>query len=362
MRIRFNNPGVSLVLTAALLVTACTSAATPAPTAAPTAAPSSAESMAPESQAPETTPLPGVKKFTVAFTSRGLSSVAMMEAIDILNKSGYQIDTPEIAQSNLIVEGVINNQFQITSGTTLSFLVAAQKNGPIRTIGNRLNNEWTIAGIASIKSCDDTNGKVWAHHTESAVSTGMARAWVKANCTGGTTTAQEVFIQGSDIRRAAIQAGQVDLAEQELSDAKILETEPDKFRIIAPFSTDLPNLKPSMIAANSEWLAANPGSVVALLTELLKQHKKITDDASGAYLKSLAEKWVPNAIDAPTIGDIAKFYANAGLFAPDGGVTADDVAYTIKFFEDAGSLEPGLTVDKASDLTYLKMAQANAGM
>ena len=349
MRIRFNGRAASLVVSAAMVVTACSSAATPAPTAAPSAKATTAASVAPTAA-----PLPGSKKFTVAFTSRGISSVAMMEAIDVLNKAGYTIDTPEIAQSNLIVEGIVNGQFQVTSGTTLSFLVAAQKNGPIRTIGNRLNNEWTLTGISSIQKCDDTNGKIWAHHTESAVSTAMARIWLKNNC-AATTKPQEVYIQGSDVRAAALKAGQIDIAELELGDAynTTAGANASKFRIVANFSADLPNLKPSMIAANTDWLSKNPGDVLALLTEITKQNRKINADTTGAYLKSLAQKWVPKAIDANTIDTVAKAYVEKKLFPSDGGAATTDIEYTIKFFTDGGSLDKGLTVQQASDLTFL---------
>jgi NitT/TauT family transport system substrate-binding protein len=287
----------------------------------------------------------------------------MMEAISVLNSQGYKIDTPEIAQSNLIVEGILQNQFQFTSGTTLSFLVAAQKNGPIRSIGNRLNNEWTLTSIAAIKTCNDTNGKIWAHHTESAVSTAMARAWVATNCTGGKSTAQEVFIQGSDVRRAALAAGQIDVGELELSDAMAITAGDGatKYNVLAPFNKDLPNLKPSMIAGNSTFMAQNPGSVVALLKATTEQNRKINADPTGAYLRSLAEKHVPNAIQAATIGPIAKAYAEAKLFPGDGGVSADAIAYTIKFFEDAGSLPKGLTPATAADLTFLNIALKELG-
>jgi NitT/TauT family transport system substrate-binding protein len=286
-----------------------------------------------------------------------------MEAISVLNSQGYKIDTPEIAQSNLIVEGILQNQFQFTSGTTLSFLVAAQKNGPIRSIGNRLNNEWTLTSIAAIKTCNDTNGKIWAHHTESAVSTAMARAWVATNCTGGKSTAQEVFIQGSDVRRAALAAGQIDVGELELSDAMAITAGDGatKYNVLAPFNKDLPNLKPSMIAGNSTFMAQNPGSVVALLKATTEQNRKINADPTGAYLRSLAEKHVPNAIQAATIGPIAKAYAEAKLFPGDGGVTPDAIAYTIKFFEDAGSLPKGLTPATAADLTFLNIALKELG-
>ena len=358
MRIRFTHPAVSLALTAALVVTACSSAATPAPTKAPTAAPTTAGTPPP----PTATPLPGSKKFTVAFTSRGLSSVAMMEAIAVLNGQGYQIDFPEIAQSNLIVEGIVNGQFQVTSGTTLSFLVASQKGGPIRSIGNRLNNEWTLTGIAAIQKCDDTNGKVWAHHTESAVSTSMARIWMKNNC-AATTKPQEIFIQGSDVRAAALRAGQIDIGELELSDAYNTTSGAgaSKYRIVANFSKDLPNLKPSMIAANTEWMAKNPGDVIALLREITVQNRKINADKTGGYLKSLAEKHVPKAINKDTIADVAKAYVDAGLFPSDGGLKEADITGTIKFFEDGGSLTKGLTVQQAADLTFLNLVLKDLG-
>ena len=56
----------------------------------------------------------------------------------------------------------------------------------------------------------------------------------------------------------------------------------------------------------TDWLAKNPGDVLALLTEITKQNRKINADTTGAYLKSLAQKWVPKAIDANTIDTVAK--------------------------------------------------------
>ena len=253
-------------------------------------------------------------------------------------------------------------QFQVTSGTTLSFLVAAQANGPIRMIGNRLNNEWTLTSIASIKKCDDTNGKIWAHHTESAVSTSMARIWMKTNC-AASTKPQEIFLQGSDVRAAALRNGQIDVAELELGDAYNTTTGAlaSKFSILANFSTDLPNLKPSMMAANSNWMAANPGDVIALLRETIVQNRKINADKTGAYLKSLALKWVPKTINPDTIDVVAKAYVDKGLFPSDGGAALADIDYTIKFFVDGGSLKAGLTNQQAADLTFLNLVLKQLG-
>jgi hypothetical protein len=42
-------------------------------------------------------------------------------------------------------------------------------------------------------------------------------------------------------------------------------------------------------------------------------------------------------------------------------VTPDAIAYTIKFFEDAGSLPKGLTPATAADLTFLNIALKELG-
>ena len=87
--------------------------------------------------------------------------------------------------------------------------------------------------------------------------------------------------------------------------------------------------------------------------KITKQNRKINADTTGAYLKSLAQKWVPKAIDANTIDTVAKAYVEKKLFPSDGGAATTDIEYTIKFFTDGGSLDKGLTVQQASDLTFL---------
>jgi NitT/TauT family transport system substrate-binding protein len=349
---------VPLIPAATLLLAACTSAATAPPSAAPTAAPTAGSSA---TTAPTATPLPGSKQFSFAFTSPGLSSVAIMEAISILKGQGYTIDTPSIAQANLAVEGVINGQFQVTAGSTLSYLIGAQKGSPIRIVGNRNNNENTLTVTVAIQKCADLAGKVWAHGGESATSTFMGRNWAKQNCPG--TVANEIQMPGSDLRAAAMAGGQVDAAEIEVADAVGLTTgaNASKFHVLASFANDLPNLKTSPIAANATWAAQNPGDLVALLRAVIAENRKINADATGGYLKSLAQKWVPNVIKAETIDAVAKTYVERKLFPTDAGITTADVEYTIKFLTDAGVLSAGLTTAQAADLTFVNLALKELG-
>ena len=84
---------------------------------------SEAESEAPESQAPEsageesTAPSePAVEPvpFTVAFTSIGVGSMSLLAAIDDLREQGYEIETPEIAESELVTEGGDVTELDVT--------------------------------------------------------------------------------------------------------------------------------------------------------------------------------------------------------------------------------------------------------
>lgn len=344
---------VPLVLfaTFALLIAACGGAATPSPSSASPSSPASAPASTEPSE-PAPTELPGSKSFTVAFTSIGLSSVGLLAAIDALKADGYTIETPEVADNNLIVQGVSTGEFQFSSGTTLAVMIAAKTGAPLKIIGDRVGNEWTVASVSSIADCAGLNGKRYAHHSEAAVSTAMGRNWVATSCPG--TTPEEVIIAGSDNRANALIAGQIDATELELSDAiSLLNSQGDKFHVLTSFSETLPDLKPSTIYGNTEFMTENPGDVVALLKATLAEYQKISEDP--AYLKSLAVKYLPN-VNQDTIDDVAAQYVELGLFEPDGGITTDQLEGTIKFFEGAGQLEAGLTVDQAADLSFLEMA------
>jgi NitT/TauT family transport system substrate-binding protein len=338
---------LGLFATAALLVAACGGGASPSASVAPPASEPGGSA--------EPSGLTGSKNFTVAFTSIGLSSVALLAAIDDLREQGYTIETPEVADNNLIVQGVSNNEFQFSSGTTLAVMIATLQGAPMTIIGNRVGNEWTVAAKSDIADCAGLAGRRYAHHSEAAVSTAMGRNWIEQDCPG--TTPEEVIIAGSDNRANALIADEIDATELELSDAiSLLSAHADRFHVLTSFSETLPDLKPSTIYGNTEYMDANPGDVIALLTALLSQHEQINADPE--YLKSLATEYVPT-INQDTLDEVVSQYVEQGLFETDGGLTTEGIQYTIDFFQNANALESGLTVEQAVDLSYLEAALGN---
>jgi hypothetical protein len=54
--------------------------------------------------------------------------------------------------------------------------------------------------------------------------------------------------------------------------------------------------------------------------------------------------------EAKQIGDA---YLQAGLWDPNGGLTAENVQYTLDFFKNAKGVPASLKVDDVADLSYL---------
>mgnify|MGYP003346995689 CR=1 FL=1 len=118
-----------------------------------------------------------------------------------------------------------------------------------------------------------------------------------------------------------------------------------------------------MIYVNTEWAAANPGSVVAVIKAVLAQYKKI--DGNAAYLKEISQKFVPNSLNKDTGDAAVKKYVDLKMFPTDGGLTDANLTYTAKFFGPApdgtGATAKLVALSSFADTTFLKRALAELG-
>jgi NitT/TauT family transport system substrate-binding protein len=301
------------------------------------------------------------KSFWIGFTSTGLSSAPFLAAIADLNENqGYDIETPILAQSELVTEGVAQGQFAFGSGANNAVLAAVEQGANLKVIVDRVANEWTLYVATDITDCAGLDGQRLALHSDGAVSTAMVRNYINTNCEG--TAPQEIFIEGSPNRVAAMLADQVDASPLELGDSVTIDTEAgDRFHLLSSFSADLPNLKTTSIYVNGDFAAANPQAVTDVVRAVIQQFRLVANDA--AYLKTVAETHVPDAINEETIDAAVQKYVDLGMFPVNGGVTAENLQYTADFFGPNGTKATTVAIplEDWTDLSYLEAVISELG-
>jgi NitT/TauT family transport system substrate-binding protein len=299
--------------------------------------------------------MPGTKEFKIAFTSPGLSTSPFLAALDAMEDDGYSIDITILDASELLAEGTAAGEFAFASGANNGILAAVEKGANLKAIVARVQNEWTLYARNEITTCEGLAGKRVAIHSQGAVSTAMVRNYIQENCPG--TEPEYVVIEGSPNRVAALLADQIDASPVELGDSIQIDAEAsDRFSLLTSFAADLPDLQTTSVYVNGDFADENPGTVLALVKALLDQFKKIDGDA--AYLKSIAEEFVPDAINAATIDAATQKYVELKMFPVDGGVTAERMQYTAEFFgpDGTGATKTVIAADQWTDLSFLEMA------
>jgi NitT/TauT family transport system substrate-binding protein len=293
---------------------------------------------------------PGVVRIKIAYPSvPDFGDLPSMMVYDRLVEKGYAVLPTHFAQSELAVEAVSRGDADIGTGATRTVMAAMQKGAPLKFIVDQVANEWSVYAIASIKECKDLDGMRLAIHSEGAVSTAMLKTWIEDACPG--ISPNYLIIPGSENRAAALLAGEIDATPAELADAVRIDKErPGEFNLIANFGADLPNLRVTSFYANTTFLEEHPQAAKDFIEALLEAHREIA--ANPDILMEEAPKYLPG-IDEEILPDIVKAHVELGAWDVNGGLTEENMAYSLDFFVKAGRVEPGLAADDIADLSFL---------
>ena len=352
--------GLAVVIASMLALAACSSAATPAPTAAPTAKPAGSPTAAPS---PTATALPGTKTFSVGAPAASVANVVFRAALYAMNTSGYTVTLTPVTTPELVVEGTSKNTFQFGDGSINSVMAAVEKGAALRVIVDRTGNEWSLYTKSDIADCKGLAGKQLAVTSLGSAVTAMLKAWMAKTCPG--TTPNFLVIASSTDRAAALLANQIDASPLQLADGLPLVTNAaskDKFKILANFQRDLPEVLISSVYVNLDFARDNPGTVVAVVKAIITENRKSADDPT--YLKKTVLQYIP-AIDQSSLDAVVKAYQDFKLFDVNGGLTDAKLAYNAKFYgpapDGAGSTKAVMAVNTFADLTYLNIALNELG-
>jgi len=293
---------------------------------------------------------PGVVRIKIAYPSvPDFGDLPSMMVYDRLVEKGYAVLPTHFAQSELAVEAVSRGDADIGTGATRAEMAAMQKGAPLKFIVDQVANEWSVYAISAIKECKDLDGMRLAIHSDGAVSTAMLNAWIDTTCPG--ISPNYLIIPGSENRAAALLVGEIDATPAELADAVRIDKErPGEFNLIANFGRDLPNLKVTSFYANTTFLEEQPQAAKDFIEALLEVHREIA--ANPDILVEEAPKYLPG-IEEEVLPDIVKAHVELGAFDVNGALTAENMAYSLDFFVQAGSVEPGLDPADIHDLSFL---------
>ncbi len=277
-----------------------------------------------------------------------MEDIPSVMAHQLLAEQGYSVVPTFYAQSELAVQAVASGDAEFGNGADRTFWAAVSQGASILTIMEQAANGWSVYAIPEIQACADLSGKRFAQHSEGAVSFAMSEAYLKENCPDATP--EIVIIPGSENRRAALLAGQIDATPVELADAIQIELEaPGKYHLLTNFAKDVPKLKTTGMYVNGDFAKEHPEVVRDYIRAILTVHRQINEDHG--LLIAEATKWL--AIAPEVLPQIADAYFAINAWDVNGGLDEDAIQYSLDFFTNSGSLQPGLTVETVADLSFL---------
>lgn len=288
--------------------------------------------------------------FELAMGSPGVSGTLIQEAVARVNeKYGHNGKFVEIADSDLVVQGAAQGEFDMGSSSTASVMQVIQEGAPLTFIGEVSRNQWTLIAKDGIDSCEDIDGKRLGLHSAGGVSTALYRAWYVRNC--DDEKPKELYIEGSPNRLQALLVDQVDVSMIEVEDVLALPEE--GYTMLANFSESLSDIKVGLLYANTSFTEEHPEVVEAVMTELVALQRQVNEDPD-SWLP-IAKKYLPELEDE-RIEAAAQKYIEIGLIPTDGGMTKEDVQASIEFYQEAGRLDPGLKAEDIMNRSFLETA------
>ena len=288
--------------------------------------------------------------FVISHATTGINSVPSAAAADALREMGYDVETVVVDASELSVEGVATGRFAFGASGNSTALLGMAAGGDLKFIVDELANEWSLYARQEIEECADLDGQPVGIFSEGGVSTAMVRNYFATSCPDAEPS--YLILGDSPTRAAALVAGEIAATPVELSDALNLEaTAPDVVHELASFAEALPDLKTTSFYGNSAFMAEHPQATRDFIRALLEQFRRIDGDPE--YLREITLEYYPS-VSEDTLDAAVEAYVERGLFPVNGGLTEENLEYTIDFFVEAEVVEPGITVDQAADLSYLE--------
>jgi ABC-type nitrate/sulfonate/bicarbonate transport system substrate-binding protein len=273
----------------------------------------------------------------------------LLMAIDAMKTAGYNISSEQLGDTSIVFQGLASNTVQFTGDSLQPGAQGASEGVPVKAITTRNRSHVVWATLPEYEDCSGLDGEPLGVYSPEAAYTLLMELYLEANCPGIETT--YVTIQDSPLRAQALAHGQIKGTTLGLPDAMALEAQnPGKFLlVILSGEPGLEGVSDEYVYANEATITDHPAIVQALVSEHLKAIRSLY--ANPAQVTELVTKHLP---DAPS-DEVAKRFVADKIWYANGGLTGPGLENTLEAF--------GLPGDRASivNQTFLDKAIQELG-
>jgi ABC-type nitrate/sulfonate/bicarbonate transport system substrate-binding protein len=274
--------------------------------------------------------------------------VPLLMALDALEAQGYTVEKTYLSGGTLIAEALARGDADIGLLNNQTMWMAITKGAPVRTIAQFTASTSVLAAKHAITSCRELDGRRVGVATMRGLSPAVFDAYLKQNCAG--VTPQFLVILESAGRAAALLAGEIDatiLPGEEL--LKLQREAPGQFHDLMSYAQEFPKVQIDGLHARRQWMQQNPKMVKEFLRALLRAYRQVAANPQLLFDESVKRL----ALDPATAKAVGEAHLRAGIWNANGGLTSENVQYTIDFLTNIAALPSGLKVEDVADLSYL---------
>lgn len=285
-----------------------------------------------------------------------LRDVPMEMALDQLRGQGYTVKENELESSTLIADAISRGDADVALFNNQTAWAAAAKGANIRTIAALVASTPVVVAANSITDCSQLDGKQVALPNPKGLNPTLFNQYLADKCKNAKP--QIVVLPDLSARFAALQNGTIVASLMQQDDLLDLDKQaPGAFYTLIPLWKAYSELVIDGLIVNTDFAKANPILVSDLLRAMLNANRQAYTDTQTLMNEGVKRLKLDQAYVEKSDGEKIKDQ----LLDVNGGLTADNVKYTLDFLVKTKNLPDGTKVEDLADLSYLNAVLDEVG-
>lgn len=276
-----------------------------------------------------------------------VADIPWLMAIDSLEEQGYTTETISFSSAALSVTAMTQGDIDMATTTNQVAWAAVGKGAPVASFMDKAANTSMIITGQDVQTCADWDGKSVAIPNVSSVSGVLFNTYMEMHCPD--TQPEAVMLSGGSNRTAALLAGAVDAAAQDLDDLiRIEQDRPGDFRVTIDFAQEFPRVHIYSYAMSRDFAEQHPEIVKDVIRAVLTARRSLQDPQ---VLRDAISKYME--LEPDRAQQMADTYLAQEVWDVSGAHVLEMVQATLDFLQTQGTLPAELSPEDVADLSYL---------